>query len=285
MKISAIVTASWRRPQLFESLRTLQGCTPAPDEILLHVDGGNHALVKEVKAACPAVVVLEASEKLGPGGSRNRLLAAARNEWVASFDDDSHPFDAGFFATVARVVETCPEAAIIACQIFEPGDPVPSTEDDCRRVTDFVGCGCLYRREVFMASEGYVPLPLAYGMEEVDLSLRYLDAGQVIVFAPMLRVVHNTDPANREAPAAVAASIANILLRAWLRYPWLLVWLGLLQAMHRTVWLIFHGRRKGVWQAMGAARELIQHHAWRRRPVRARSLLAYQWRRRTGWKT
>jgi GT2 family glycosyltransferase len=285
VKISAIITASWRRPQLFDTLKVLRDCDPPPDEILLHVDGGNQVLVEEVRTAFPDIKVLESTKQIGPGGSRNRLLEAARNDWVASFDDDSHPFDPGFFATVGGVVNECPEASIIACQVFEPGEPVPPTEGACRRITDFVGCGCLYRREVFMKLAGYVPLPLAYGMEEVDLSLRYLDAGNVIVLGPRLRVIHNTDPANRNAPAAVAASIANIMLRAWLRYPGPLIPFGLIQAGHRALWLLSKGCHSGVMRGFWEIGTLLRKHAGLRKPVRAGSLFTYQFRRRFGWRT
>ncbi len=279
MNFSAIVTASWRRPQLFDTLRVLSQCLPLPQEILLHVDGGNHELAEEVRRGFPKVRLLEAAEKLGPGGSRNRLLAAAKNDWVASFDDDSHPVDPDFFARVEQVVRTQPAAAMIACHIYELGEALPEGTGECRGVTDFVGCGCIYRREVFMQTSGYVPLQYAYGMEEVDLSLRYLDMGHIIVFAPALRVIHNTDPENRNSPAAVAASIANIMLRAWLRYPLWLIPLGAAQCIHRLIWLFRHGYRAGLLDGLCSIPGLLQKNRHWRRTVRGASLCKYQFRR------
>lgn len=283
MNFSAIVTASWRRPQLFETLRVLGQCLPPPQEILLHVDGGNHELLDEVRGAFPQVRLLDSIEHLGPGGARNRLLAAAQNEWVASFDDDSHPFDSDFFAKAERAVRSQPAATLIACRVFEPGTPVPESVDEYRRTTDFVGCGCIYRREVFLQTSGYVPLRLAYGMEEVDLSLRYFNHGHAIVLASSLRVIHNTDPDNRGSPAAVSASIANIILRAWLRYPWLLLPLGLVQCLHRMLWLAARGFEFGISDVMAQSGALLADHGHERATVRVSSLIGYHLRRYFGW--
>ena len=52
---------------------------------------------------------------------------------------------------------------------------------------------CVYRRSAFLEAGGYVPLPVAYGMEEVDLALRLHSRGGKILTTPWLRVFHNTD--------------------------------------------------------------------------------------------
>ncbi len=275
MLFSAIITAHQRRPQLLATLNFLFQCEPPPSEVLVHVDGGDAEVIQIVKSGFPAAVVSHTPEKLGPGGCRNLLITAARNDWVASFDDDSHPIDRDFFARLETIVQTHPQAAVIACNIVEPGQQPHDERGDCKRVADYVGCGCVHRRSSFVKTTGYVPLALAYGMEEVDHSLRIIDAGEEVIYSPALRVIHNTDPGNRGAPNAVAASIANIGLRAWLRYPWWLVPLGSVQAIHRILWLLCHGFPGGILSSIPLVPKLIREHRGQRKPVSSRAFWQY----------
>ena len=48
----------------------------------------------------------------------------------------------------------------------------------------------------FLNSEGYVPLVVAYGMEEVDLCMRLTNKGKKIYFSPWLRIFHDTELAH-----------------------------------------------------------------------------------------
>lgn len=123
----------------------------------------------------------------------------------------------------------------------------------------------MYRRDVFVATTGFVPLRVAYGMEEVDLSLRLIDLGYQVTYAPSLRVFHDTDLAHHSAPEVTAGSIANIALLAYLRYPSLYWWLGLAQISNRVFWLLRVRRTTGVMTGLAA----IPGHLYAYRQYRA----------------
>ena len=89
--ISAIVTAFRRPEQTCLTLAKILGCSPRPDEILVHVDGNEIQCASLIKDRFPGIKVLLSDGCIGPGGGRNKLLAASMNELVASFDDDSLP--------------------------------------------------------------------------------------------------------------------------------------------------------------------------------------------------
>ncbi len=279
-----MVTTAWMRPQLPETLLMLSQCVPPPDEILVHVDAGKEEVARLIKEQFPWIRVLISMDTLGPGGSRNRLLQQATGEWVVSFDDDSAPIECSFFARLRLLIDQHPEVALFACRVLEPGDETVGNGLVPCRVTDFVGCGCVYRRRDFLETSGYVPLPLAYGMEEADLALRYHADGRVIRSAPDLLVLHRTDPQNRESPTAISASIANILLRAWLRYPICLLWVGVAQAMNRALWLWRRGFGLEILAGFARAPMLVIQHFTLRKPVGSRALISYLWHRRTGWR-
>ncbi len=272
--VTAIVTAWKRTGQTLTAIAHIQACKPAPDEILVHVDAGGQECACAIRKAFPDIAVLESASSVGPGGGRNKLIAAARNELIASFDDDSYPIDADYFARVEFLFERFPEAALIAASIFHRHETQLPADRSAAVTGSFTGCGVVYRRSAFLDGGGYVPLPIAYAMEEEDLALRLLDQGKVMLFSPWLRVFHDTDLSHHGNPRITAAQIANTALLAFLRYPARYWPYGAAQVLNRAIWSVRHGRSQGV--AGGLAQ--IPRHLWRhrglRRPVSAGAVRA-----------
>lgn len=263
--VTAIVTAYRRVEQTLVTLNQLMECRPPPAEILVHVDGNQMECAAAIRKAFHNVQVIVSQANIGPGGGRNKLIAAAANEIVASFDDDSYPIDADYFSRVLAVFDQRPDAAVIASDITEKGSCVPAAKAGVSSATNFIGCGVAYRRKDFLASGGYVPLAVAYGMEEVDLCIRLLNVGKKIYFSPWLRVFHDTDLSHHANAAITAGSIANLALLVYLRYP-LRFWpYGAMQVLNRSVWLIRVGRFPGFVTGMLS----IPGHIWRHRALRA----------------
>ncbi|WP_322278128.1 glycosyltransferase [Prosthecobacter sp.] len=272
--VSAIVTAFDRGVQTRATLRSILACHPPPAEVLVHVDGGQTKFALELEKEFPSTRILFSTETSGPGGARNKLLCAATHELVASFDDDSRPEDMIFFQRVVELAARFPDAAILAANIREGNSNEFLPEDSpIWRTDSFVGCGCIYRRDIFLKTDGYVPIQPAYGMEESDLSLRLHEAGWRIYLLPSLRVAHHPDMVNHSRPHINAASIANLGLLTFLRYPALLWPLGFARCLKRAWWLIRHGRRSGIMRGFF----MIPVLAWRfrsvRKPVSARTVL------------
>jgi GT2 family glycosyltransferase len=275
MGITAIVTAYERIDQTLETLRIIQSCEPAPDEVLVHVDANQLECERAIRAAYPAIRVLRSDERVGPGGGRNKLLNAAQFEFVASFDDDSYPLDVDYFARAVRLVEKFPEAAVICAALYHVGESIGLDDRSAQWTADFSGGACIFRRQAFLDAGGYVPLPVAYGMEEVDLAIRLHSQGRKILTTPWLRVFHNTDLKRHSDPQVTAGSIANLALLAYLRYPVSLWAVGLGQCANRLLWLLRHGRRRGIWRGL----TMIPAHLWAnhryRLPVSKRAVRSY----------
>ena len=246
MKISAIVTAYERIEQTLATLRIIQSCTPAPDEILVHVDANRRDCEHAIGKAFPSVRVFRSDEQVGPGGGRNKLVDAAQFEFVASFDDDSYPIDSDYFARAARLFEQFPDAAVICAALYHAGEAISLDEKSAQWTADFSGGACIYRRQAFLDAGSYVPLPVAYGMEEVDLAIRMHSRGGRILTTSWLRVFHNTNLERHADPRVTAGSIANLALLAYLRYPVSLWVVGAGQCANRLIWLLRHGRRRGI---------------------------------------
>lgn len=250
MSISAIVTAYERIDQTLNTLRIIEACDPKPDEILVHVDANRTDCEIAIKQAFPHVRVLLSREHVGPGGGRNKLVDAAACELIASFDDDSYPIDFDYFSRVAQLFRQFPEASIVCAALYHIGETVALDKREAQWTADFAGGACVYRRQAFLDAGGYVPLPVAYGMEEVDLALRLHSQGGKILSTRWLRVFHDTDLQRHAEPNVTAGSIANLALLAYLRYPVSLWSIGLWQCANRVLWLLRHGRHRGIWRGV-----------------------------------
>ena len=222
-------------------------CQPSPNEIIVHVDAGDDQTAKQIEKKFPDVELIQSETTMGPGGGRNRLVDTVKNEWVASFDDDSWPIEANFFLNAQQVINES-ESDLIACEIHERDQPEAKSEDQTLSpVSWFVGCGCLIRKSAFQDAGGFLPLRYAYGMEESDLAIKLIDRGSSLVYAPTLKVFHDCDRDSHHAnPKINAAQISNIGLLCYLRYP-LRCWpLGLAQVGNRVLFCIRKGRFKGI---------------------------------------
>lgn len=273
--ITAIVTAYRRRDQALATLQAIERCVPRPAEILVHVDGNETACADAIRAAHPAVRVLLSESHVGPGGGRNRMIDAAAHPLVASFDDDSYPIDTDYFARVAEVFARVPAASVVGAHVYHQHQSIAPDAKTAEWVADFSGGACAYRREHFLATGGYVPLATAYGMEEVDLALRLHAQGRRVLQTRWLRVFHDTDLARHADPEVTAASVANIALLTYLRYPVRLWIVGVGQWLNRIQWLLGHGRRRGVMRGIASIPATVRRHRAARRLVPAAAVRSY----------
>ena len=273
--ISAIVTAYERIEQTLATLRVIQNCTPPPAETLVHIDANQIACENAVRDAFPGVRILRSEAQVGPGGGRNKLVEAAQGEFVASFDDDSYPIDSNYFARALQIFERFPEASLVCAALYHAGESIGLDARSAQWTADFSGGACIFRRKAFLDAGGYVPLPVAYGMEEVDLAIRVHSQGGKILTTPWLRVFHNTDLQRHGDPRVTAGSIANLALLAYLRYPVSLWGIGVGQCANRLLWLLRHGRRRGIVKGV----TMIPGHVWTnhqyRLPVSGKAVRSY----------
>ena len=262
--VTAMIPAHRRLAQTVDTIRRLQACDPPPGEILVHVSSAEQPMRETLARECPTVRVLLSEDNLGPGGGRNKMLEAARNELVASFDDDSYPLESDFFARLVDWFERVPEASIIAMNIFEPADPRGELVREARWVADFVGCGCAYRRSHFLEAPGYVPIPIAYSMEEADLALRYGVRGRRILYVTDLRIYHDTQLQHHASAEVAGMQVANTALFAFLRYPMGRWPFALVQFGHKWVDTVRRGRFKGALLAFPyTVRQVFRYRRYR----------------------
>jgi GT2 family glycosyltransferase len=262
--ITAIVTAHRRIPETLATLARLQDCDPAPMEILVHVDSGGDECRQAIERSFPNLQIVTSDLPVGPGGARNKLLAKASNEIVASFDDDSHPIDLDYFSRLQQIFAACPEAAVVTADVFIRGQRVASSSSGRSWVADFIGCACAYRKSVFLQVQGYVPLPVAYGMEEVDVALQLYALGHRVLKTSDLRVFHDMDFSGHVSSKLVSGTIANAALLAYLRYPPSYWPHGILQVLNACWYALRKRRYRGILKGLF----MIPSHLYRHKQYR-----------------
>lgn len=251
------VLPTYQRPDLvLVTLEKIMSCVPAPAEIIVHIDGGCSSLQNTLAEKFPTVKVLSSNSLLGPGGSRNRLIHAASYELVANFDDDSYPAHPDYFSRAIQSASRLPNAAIISAT----NDKSADVGGEFFQVAAFEGCGCLFRKSWFLKTSGFVPLPIAYNMEEVDLGLRILSLNGKVIQDGKLRVIHDRARHNTHDPHLIALVAANSLLLPYLRFPKWLWPLGLAQLLSTIMFLMRTGRANGILQGLRLAPNYLLAH-------------------------
>jgi GT2 family glycosyltransferase len=273
--ITAIVTGYRRVDDLLKTIRILRGCEPAPAEILVHVDGGQYETSAAVTREFPDLIVFVSDHRVGPGGGRNRMVAKASHDLVASFDDDSYPIDRDYFERVRHTFAQFPDAWVVDAQVVHLNEAIEPDTTASEWVADFSGGACAYRRARYLETGGYVPLPTAYGMEEVDFGLRLHALGGRVLRSGRLRVFHHSDLSHHADPSITAASIVNLALLAYLRYPLSMWAIGAAQCANRIQWLLRHGRRRGIWRGLVSIPAAIAEHRREREPLPGRAVRSF----------
>jgi len=254
---------------LEKTLLTLMRCDPAPAEILVHLDEAEPDTAEYFRQQHPTVKCLVSASAQGPGGARNRLIAAAAFPWVVNFDDDARPLNADFFLQVETAVRTFPDAAMLTFS-NQPQDWTPL---EPRTVAVPSGYASVFNKAWFERLGGFVPLPFAYCMEEVDIGLRIHAAKGRMIHIPEVRIQH--DMIIRPVEKAFQAQVlGNIALFFFLRYPLVLWPLAALKLLRRLLWLALRCPK-----ALPAGLAHIPSHLWRyrhhRRPVNAGRIVSW----------
>jgi len=244
----SVLIPTWRRvEQLCQVLGKILNTVPSPREILVHIDAGDSETAKcLIERFSDKVILIQSDVTQGPGGGRNRLLAAASQPYYASFDDDSWPLDKDYFAVACELLNQHENVGIITSVVCARGEVLPSRRPIIQLSSSFEGGGHIGRVSAFGEISGYVPLRYAYGLEEADVVLQLYDQHWQILRSGMLRVFHDTDLTHHAGAPINAAQIRNTGLKVFLRYP--LTWwpVGMMQVINRVYYSLRNRRVTGV---------------------------------------
>jgi acetyltransferase-like isoleucine patch superfamily enzyme len=262
-------------------LEKVRSCDPPPAEILVHVDAANSTLECKLRRQFPDVKILTSSTRLGPGGGRHRCLVACNTPYAVSFDDDSYPVDRDFFSHVEPLFLRHPRAAIFGASIWHRCEAERARIQEVVPVATYTGCGYAVRLAAYRQVRGTLSLPVAYGMEETDLSIQLFAAGWQIYEAGLLRVLHDTDSKHHESFEITAGAISNVGLFVFLHFPVVRWGSGFLRVANRIAYSLRKGRFRGVLSGITQIPIICYQNRRFRRPIDWFTLNRYLSLRRT----
>lgn len=202
MQISFIVV-TYRRgsllQQCLDSIYAQQGL-PRPFEVIV-VDNAGDAQVTPPTDPEIILHVERSPENLGVTGGRNKGIALAKGEILIFIDDDAIWHASTDVSALIQPFATNPKCAATAVKSLSPSGQVVALEipysdkqyayriQHASEAPYFVGVGHALRASV-IEEVGNYPSRYFYAMEEIDLSLRILDAGYQIIYQPSVAVIH-----------------------------------------------------------------------------------------------
>ena len=260
-RVAVVIPTYNRGHAVLRTLKRVYACNPPPDETWIHVDAADGSLEAAIMTEFPEVHVLTSAERVGPGGGRHRCLMSCSSSYAVNLDDDSYPFDADFFLSVATIFDEHPEVALIDAQIWHRGEKEIVRGSRIWPTLRFTGCGHAVRVAAYRSTSGYLAEPVAYGVEENDLAMQMFARNLQLWKSEALRVFHHRDRSAHSSPQIVSGYISNMALLTFINYPAYLWVLGIVHVCSVIRASIERRRFSGI--ARGLA--LIPGKLYRRR--------------------
>lgn len=224
--VSVVIVNFNTRERTLECLRSLVDQSIEGLDIVLVDNGSMDGSAEAVRAACPAVTVIEAHENLGFARGVNRGVAASTGEYVLLLNPDTTVLPGSLESLVRFAVEH-PEHGVYGGRTLRPdGRLDPSScwgaptlwslfcfatglstllkgsgvfdpeslgrwqRDTVKEVAIVTGCLLLVRRDVWHGIGGMDELFFLYG-EDAEFSLRAARLGHRPVIVPSATIIHD----------------------------------------------------------------------------------------------
>ena len=202
----AVVLVSRNRPQeLLECIESVVRQSVAAEVVLL--DNAS-----DTRIDAQGATVLRTPNVLGVASARNLAAKHCTAPVLAFLDDDAIFAQVDALDRIIAIFDADPGLSGVAlnCRAVPAGSapdfpgleqmtlirgmrrgirPVMVGREQCVPCAVFVGAGCAFRRDRFEAVGGFRE-DFVYGGEELHLSLRLMEAGGGLVYAPGIRVRH-----------------------------------------------------------------------------------------------
>lgn len=234
MTISVIVITYKRLTELQETMQQLLEEKTEYEEIILvdnHSEDGTYEYGTALAKQEAKVKFYSLPENLGVAGGRNFAVKQAKGDILVFLDDDAVFEAKGYFQKICRKLELDSRIGALAFRIINfytremRTEEIPFTDkkldmEQERLTSTYIGAGHAIRREIFEKC-GLYPEDYFYGVEELDLSFRIIDAGYDISYFPEVRVLHkqvNTGRVTNQEKWIM--SYRNRMLTAYKYLPW-----------------------------------------------------------------
>lgn len=245
-------------------------------EIVVIDDCTPDSSVEDAVKAFGTVRYIRSDRNRGVVGVRNYGVQFCRGKYIVNLDDDSWMENSDALEKLEVLFHSAPLIGIVSFNINVNATGYPWASDTkpfpC---SSYTGCGHAFERTALQIVGPYTELYCTYG-EELELSLRFIDAGYTIMAAPSIMVFHDESQINRNRARAETFTAIN-----WFRREIALAPLIFLPLSVGRAFLHLLAGRKGIdwpmfWrEAFGKGKSIFLFAGKLRKPVRIRSYVKW----------
>lgn len=252
-------------------------------EIIVGDDGSDIA----INSIDPDIRILRNNISKGACFIRNRCLEMCQGDFIIIFDDDTELTDTSAIDRAISIAKSYADVGAIAFhQLCFDGTShafQPANVDYLSYIVTPAFYGCLIRREALLKLEiGFIE-EFNYYYEEVEFTLRLLDAGYKVIYDPELKIIHYADERGRNWQRIRRLWARNAMLTTLLRYPWLAVFPALIATL--ITFLRMKDEREqrdwsGVFWIVSSLTNLLPFALSNRQPIKNQTLKLFKQLRR-----
>lgn len=217
-RVSIVIPAFERVEALCKSLAELSKQDLTQCEVIVVDDFSSNANVRLTCERFPFAHYHRTPRNLGVIGARNHGYGLTRGDIIVNLDDDSYFVTPDAVSYILRVFDGYPRVGILAFNIELLSGARSQVEGPLRGAHTYTGCGNAWTRQLLTEVGAYSPLFWRQG-DELDHSMRAIDAGFEIVLAPEIVVRHEESAVGRDVRFNRTLELANHLKRTLLRVP------------------------------------------------------------------
>jgi GT2 family glycosyltransferase len=182
-------------------------------------DGSAIPTPAKLREQFPRIRFIRFESSQGLIARRNRIANLLSTPFILGLDDDSFPVEGSLEAAANWMLER-PKVVALAFQIIfrNESPPVHFATKAPFLVRDYIGCGNLVRRELFLSLGSYEER-FEFFTEEAEFCLRAIQQGYEIYAYPGFVIRHNLSPVARNHPRRTEKFIRNEMLMALWHFP------------------------------------------------------------------
>lgn len=217
--ITLVITTYNRQAALRETLNKLEGIIPY-EQIIICNDASTDLSYNELSEDFFEIYWFTNTYNEGLISSRNRLMNLVKTDYVISIDDDAHFLTPEGLLNALIFMEKNDNCAVLAFRLFwglNAPQSVISTSK-VKRVRNYVGCGHLYRTEVWRNVVIRYPDWYQFYGEEDYASLKIFKAGWHIYYFPQVLIHHRVSQKERKQQKGSRSRTRRALHAAWSNY-------------------------------------------------------------------
>lgn len=188
--VSVLIITRNRTEDLVETLKKLSEQDYPNIEILIADNNSDQIISKEQLNLFVNVQIVRLDNNYSIGAF-DHLIKITNGSYILILDDDSYP-EKGAISKALDVFKLRPECGVVALNIYNYNFNFFETKDfKDGYIHLFVGCGALFKREI-VDKVGFYDSDFFIYVNEIDLSIRILEAGYKIYYLSQAKVFHGS---------------------------------------------------------------------------------------------